>query len=467
MLLKFTLRIDENSLLLLRTIMSTSRRVFLQQLAAGAVVTPYLMRSAQAQAPNQVVRHASFGCNGMAAADSDAISQHPAVKIVAGCDVDDARTADFRKKFPEARIYKDFRELLDKEKDLTSVNVSTPDHMHAPIAMAAMQRGLHVYGQKPLTHDLYETRRLTEMAREKKLVTQMGIQIHNSVYYRTAVETVQKGVIGKVKEVHTWSNKKWGDTGAMPNRVDAVPANFDWNLWLGVCAERPFIGDGWYHPSNWRKRIDFGTGTFGDMGCHIYDPVFNALALTAPVSVRSEGAAPNAHSWATDAVVHYVFPGTDYTEGNTVNVTWYDGDQKPPAEILAQARPKDAAPNDDRYRTPDQGSIFLGTKGVMLLPHIGLPQLIGDGLDSKSLMKVDGTDHWKQFVDAILGKTKTGANFDYAGPLTEAILLGTVASRFPKTTLQWDAAKMQFPNTPEANQYVRRTYRKGWENPAL
>jgi predicted dehydrogenase len=253
----------------------------------------------------------------------------------------------------------------------------------------------------------------------------------------------------------------------MPNRVDKVPANFDWDLWLGVCAERPFIGDGWYHPANWRKRLDFGTGTFGDMGCHIYDPVFNALALTAPVSVRSEGAAPNAHSWATDAIVHYIFPGTEYTDGNTVGVTWYDGDQKPPAEILAQARPKDAAPNDDRYRIPDQGSIFLGTKGVMLLPHIGLPQLIGDGLDSKSLIKVDGTDHWKQFVDAILGKEKTGANFDYAGPLTEAILLGTVASRFPHTTLQWDAVKMEFPNTPEANQYVRRTYRKGWENPAL
>ncbi len=445
--------------------MPTSRRIFLQQLAAGAVVTPYLMRPAQAQ--DKVILHASFGCNGMAAADVGAIASHPSVKVVAGCDVDESRTADFRKKFPEARIYKDFRELLDKEKDLTSVNVSTPDHMHAPIAMAAMQRGLHVYGQKPLTHEIYETRRLTEMAREKKLVTQMGIQIHSSVYYRTAVATVQKGVIGKVKEVHTWSNKKWGDAGPMPTKTDPIPAGLDWDLWLGVCAERPFIGGGWYHPGEWRKRLDFGTGTFGDMGCHIYDPVFNALALTAPISVRSEGAAPNAHSWATDAIVQYVFPGTEYTEGQTVAVTWYDGDQKPPAEILAQAQPKDAAPNDDRYRIPEQGSIFIGTKGVMLLPHIAIPQLIGDGLDSKSLIKVDGTDHWKQFVDAILGKTKTGANFDYAGPLTEAILLGTVASRFPKATLQWDAAKMEFPNTPEANKYVRRAYRKGWENPAL
>lgn len=451
--------------------MATSRRIFLQQLAVGTVAAPVLTRSAWAQAPapdkvDRIVRHASFGCNGMAGADVGAISGHPAVKVVAGCDVDEARTAEFRKKFPEARIYKDFRELLDKEKELDSVNVSTPDHMHAPIGMAAMQRGLHVYGQKPLTHDIYETRRLTEMAREKKLVTQMGIQIHSSVYYRTAVATIQKGVIGKVKEVHTWSDKKWGDNSAMPNRVDPVPANLDWNLWLGVAAERPFI-NGFYHPGEWRRRLDFGTGTFGDMGCHIYDPVFSALALTAPISVRSEGAAPNNHSWATDAIVHYVFPGTEYTDGATVNVTWYDGDQKPPADILAQARPKDAKPDDEAWRIPGQGSIFIGTKGVMVLPHIEIPRLIGDGLDKTALVKVDGTDHWRQFVDAILGKTTTGANFDYAGPLTETILLGTVASRFPKATLQWDAAKLQFPNMPEANQYIRRTYRKSWENSAL
>jgi predicted dehydrogenase len=447
--------------------MQTSRRIFLQQLAAGAIAAPLLSRElvAQAQtqnaAPKDVVRHASFGCSGMAWVDIQSLALHPSLKVVAGCDVDANRTAEFRKKFPEARIYSDYRELLDKEKDLHSVNVSTPDHMHAPIAMAAMQRGLHIYGQKPLAHNLHEVRRMTEYAQQNRIVTQMGIQIHSNTCYRTAVATIQKGVIGRIKEVHTWSNKKWGDNGALPDRVDPVPAGLDWNQWLGVAAERPYI-NGVYHPGNWRKRLDFGTGTFGDMGCHIYDPVFNALALTAPISVRSEGAAPNAHSWATDAIIHYVFPGTAFTE-ETVRVTWYDGDQRPPVEIQAQARPKGAALDDPRYRMAAQGSIFIGTKGVMVLPHVSMPKLYGEGISDADVQKLGNLDHWGQFVDAVLGKGTTGAHFGYSGPLTEAVLLGSVASRFPKTTLQWDAKTMTFPNTPEANQFVKRVYRKGWE----
>jgi predicted dehydrogenase len=157
----------------------------------------------------------------------------------------------------------------------------------------------------------------------------MGIQIHSASEYRTAVQRIQQLRIGKITEVHTWSGKKWGDPGAMPQRTDPVPEGLDWDQWVGVAAMRPFIGDGWYHPGNWRKRLDFGTGTFGDMGCHIYDPVFAALALTAPISVRSEGPAPNDHSWAIDARIEYVFPGTPFTEGRTVKVTWYDGDERP------------------------------------------------------------------------------------------------------------------------------------------
>ena len=431
--------------------MSLSRRSFLQQLAAGAAVAPFVTRGLLAQSPNSKIRHATFGASGMAWADVTALAGHPAIEVVAACDVDEKRTAEFRKRFPDARVYRDFRELLDKEKDLQTVNVSTPDHMHAPIGMSALQRGLHVYGQKPLTHDLFETRRLTETAREKKLVTQMGIQIHSSSEYRTAVMMVQAGAVGKIKEVHTWSNKAWGDTGAMPTKTDPVPDGLDWDRWLGVSAERPFIGDGWYHPGNWRKRLDFGTGTFGDMGCHIYDPVFKALALTAPITVRSEGAAPNTHSWATDAIIRYVFPGTAFTEAKTVAVTWYDGNQRPPAEIQALVK-----------GMPEQGSIFIGTKGVMLLPHIAKPQLFGDAKDAK-FDSEEGEDHWHQFVNAVQGKGKTGANFDYAGPLTEAVLLGSVATRFPMTTLEWDAAALKFTNTAEANQYVRRVYRKGWE----
>ncbi|MES2573286.1 MAG: Gfo/Idh/MocA family oxidoreductase [Verrucomicrobiota bacterium] len=439
-----------------------NRRSFLRDLALGLGAAPFVTRGLMAQSPSAKIRHATFGTSGMAWADVTAIATHPAVEVVAGCDVDERATAQFRKKFPNARIYRDYRELLARETDLQSVNVSTPDHMHAPIGIASLNRGLHVYGQKPLTHDIYESRRLTEVAREKKLHTQMGIQIHSSVEYRTGVKLIQDGVIGKVKEVHTWSSKKWGDTDPMPAPSDPVPEGFDWDLWLGVCEERPFIGKGWYHPGSWRRRLDFGTGTFGDMGCHIYDPVFKALALTAPLSVRSEGAAPNEHSWATDAVIHYLFPGTAYTEGKTVEVIWYDGDQRPPEAIKALAR-GEAKPNGKPAELPDQGSIFIGTEGVMILPHVAMPQLVGEAFKNFRIEPVKGSDHWHQFIEAILGNGTPGANFQYAGPLTEAILLGSVATRFPRQTLEWNAEALRFTNLDEANRHVRRSYRRGWE----
>ncbi len=430
------------------------RRQFLGRLGATVLAAPFVTSGWMKSAPSSRVLHASFGANGMALADLTSITRHAAVTLVAVADVDLARTAEVRKAFPQARIYQDWRELLDKEKELVSVNVSTPDHMHGPIAMSALQLGRHVYCEKPLTHDIYETRRVTEMARRKKLVSQMGIQIHSGTEYRTAVKLIQDLMIGKVKEVHTWSGKKWGDTEPMPQRTDPVPEGMNWDLWVGVCAARPFIG-GWYHPGDWRKRLDFGTGTFGDMGCHIYDPVFKALALTAPMSVRSEGPAPNSHSWAINARIEYVFPGTAYTEGKTVKVTWYDGDERPSKEILSVL---------GGAEVPDQGSIFLGTKGVMLLPHIGRPVLLPEkDFEGYERIRVPGDDHWKQFIEAVLGNGNTLANFDYAGPLTEAVLLGSVATRFPKTTLEWNAAKLRFGNVKEANAFVRRRYRKGWE----
>ena len=442
---------------------SFSRRAFLKATAASSLAFPFFTSRLISAPPSGRVLHASFGAGGMARSDLSSIASHPKVQFVAVADVEPAKADDLKKKYPELRVYQDWRELLDKEKELTSVNVSTPDHMHAPIGMSAMQRGLHVYGQKPLTHGLYETRKLTEMARAKKLVTQMGIQIHSSAVYRAAVQLVQTGAIGKVKEVHTWSSKKWGDTGAKPSRVDPVPAGLDWDKWLGVCAERPFIGQGWYHPGNWRKRLDFGTGTFGDMGCHIYDPVFKALALTAPVSVRSEGPAPNDHSWATDAVIHYVFPGTEFTEGKTVRVTWYDGDQRPPAEVQELVKPTNRAPDAKPWKLTDQGSIVIGTKGVLLIPHVDRPKLFPvEQYAGFKMPETQDANHWHQFVDAILEKDKTQANFDYAGPLTEAVLLGSVASRFRNTTLEWNAKKLTF-NVKEATQFVRRSYRKGWD----
>ncbi len=439
-----------------------SRRSFLQELALGVMIAPWVTSGARALSPNGKIRHATFGCSGMAAADLGDLSKHAALEVVAGCDVDEKHFASFKAKFPNARVYTDFRELLEKETDLDSVNVSTPDHMHAPIGLAALKRNLHVYGQKPLAHDIGEVRAMSTLAAEKKRVTQMGIQIHSGSEYRSAVQLIQTGVIGKVREVHTWSSKKWGDNGAMPDRVDPIPEGFHWDLWQGVCAERPFIGKEWYHPGNWRKRLDFGTGTFGDMGCHIYDPVFAALALTAPLSVRSEGPAPNAHSWATDAVIHYEFPGTAYTEGKTVKVIWYDGDQRPPAEIQAQLRAADGSADEKGAAIPSQGSIFLGTDGVMVLPHISMPKLYG-AATGREVVKVAGDNHYQQFLKTILGERgNTDASFAYAGPLTEAVLLGGVATRFPKKVLEWDAAKLAFPNVPEANEWVRRPYRAGY-----
>ena len=431
-----------------------SRRSFLKTLGIAAAGAPFITSGLLARSPSRVLRHASFGASSMAWEDLTQIAKCPGVEIVAVCDVDLSRTAEARAQFPKARIYQDWRELLDQEaKNIDSVNVSTPDHMHAPIGMSAMQLGKHVYGQKPLAHDLYEVRRMTEMARKKKLVTQMGIQIHSTSHYRKAVRLVQDGVIGKVKEVHSWCPKSWGDPEARPDRTDPLPADFDWNLWLGVCAERPFIGGEYYHPENWRKRLDFGTGTFGDMGCHIFDPIFGALALTAPLSVRSVGGAPNEWNWALNSEIHYVFPGTKYTAEKTLPVTWYDGTAHPPAEIKTLL---------DGEALPNTGSIFIGTGGVMVLPHIARPQLYPDAkFQNFEQPSVGEANHWRQFVAACQGTDKTTANFAYAGPLTETVLLGGVASHFPQTTLQWNAHKLKF-DLAEASQLVRRNYRPGW-----
>lgn len=438
-----------------------NRRTFLQSAVAATFAAPAFIRDLRAASPNDVVRHASFGAAGMAGADLGEITKHPKVKLVCVADVDLNRAENLKKQFPEVRIYQDWRKLLDQEsKNLDSVNVSTPDHMHASIGMSAMQRGLNVYGQKPLTHDVYESRQLASFAAEKKLVTQMGIQIHSDVRYRSAVMLVQSGAIGKVQTVHSWSGKRWGDTEPRPTQTDPIPEKFDWDLWLGVCDSRPFIGGGYYHPGNWRKRLDFGTGTFGDMGCHIFDPVFKALELTAPLTLRSVGPVPNAHNWANDAVVHLTFPQTKHTVGPVVPITWYDGVQRPPKDVTA--------PHLAERALPDQGSLFIGDKGAILLPHIGVPELLpAKQFENYPLPKLDAINHWHQFVEAVRGNGTTSAHFGYAGPLTESVLLGGVATFFPNELLEWDAASLKFKNKPEAERLIRRTYRKGWEVPGL
>ena len=431
-----------------------SRRSFLKKLGVATAGAPFVTRNLLGQSPNGVLRHASFGAGGMAWEDLTQIAQCPGVEIVAICDVDLSHTADARKQFPKAKIYQDWRKLLDNEaNNIDSVNVSVPDHMHAPIGVSAMQLGKHLYGQKPLAHDLYEVRRMTEIAQKRKVVTQMGIQIHSNAHYRKAARIIQGGVIGKIKEVHSWCPKSWGDNSPMPDRSDAAPADFDWNLWLGVCAQRPFIGGEYYHPENWRKRLAFGTGTFGDMGCHIFDPVFKSINLTAPLTVRSEGAPPNQWNWGLDSKIHYLFPGTEFTAERTLPVTWYDGMQSPSVEIVNLLEGK---------KLPGSGSVFVGQEGVMVLPHYGRPQFHPDAKFRDFVPPDAGeANHWGQFVDACLGKDKTTANFTYAGPLTEAVLLGGVASHFPQTTLKWDAKSLKF-DLAEASHLIRREYRHGW-----
>ncbi|HLW68782.1 MAG TPA: gfo/Idh/MocA family oxidoreductase, partial [Gemmataceae bacterium] len=327
-----------------------------------------------------------------------------------------------------------------------------PDHMHAPITMRAMQQGLNVYTQKPLTQSIFEARQLTKVAAEKKLISQMGIQIHSHPVHKTVVEIIHSGAIGKVKEVHSWSGKHWGDRAPIPNKKDNVPEGFNWDFWLGVAAERPFIGGEYYHPGNWRKRLDFGTGTFGDMGCHILDPVFGSLGQPTVVSVFSEGGAPNSTNWGLDSQVRYKLKPTKYTNQEPVLV-WYDGDRRPPTEVQQQVGGK----------VTDQGSIYIGTEGVLYSPYIANPVLFPtEKFKDAKLPHVGGNDHYLQFVEAVRGNGTTSAPFAYSGPLTELVLLGCLATRFPKQLLEWDSQKLQ-TNSEAANRFVRKEYRKGWE----
>ena len=429
-----------------------TRRAALKRLIAAGLAAPFVFRSYAGAAPSETVHHASFGANGQALSDIKSLTAGKHLKLVAVAEVDLSRAAEVKKLFPDVKVYQDWRELLDKEKSLDSVNVSTPDHMHCPITMRAMQQGLHVYTQKPLARTIHEARRLAETARDKKVVSQMGIQIHSHPVHKTVVATIQAGAVGKVKEVHSWSGKQWGDKAPRPDRKDPVPPDLNWDFWLGVAAERPFIR-GYYHPAEWRKRLDFGTGTFGDMGCHILDPVFGALTLTSPISVTSEGGAPNADCWGLDSQVRYDFPATSYTT-EMPTLFWYDGGKRPPAEVKALAGGE----------LSDQGSVYIGTEGVLYSPYIADPVLLpAEKFKDYKFPKQAGDDHYLQFVEAVRGNGKTSAPFDYAGPLTESVLLGCLATRFPKTKLEWDAHRVEIANVKEANEFVRPHYRKGWE----
>ncbi len=432
-----------------------SRRRFLQTVGATAAVAPFLSIHPRAAGP--MLRHAGIGASGQALSDLLAFAKHPSFDLVAVADVDLSRFERLQQRFPKVRVYQDWRELLKKEhKNIDSVNVSTPDHMHCLIALEAMKHGKPVYVQKPLCNTLHETRILAEYARRKRLTTQMGIQVSSSRAQRYGEALVRSGIVGKIREVHTFSNKSWGDDKALPAENDPVPAPLNWDEWLGVSAERPFKKTV-YHPAQWRRRVGFGTGTLGDMGCHIYSPPYRALKLTSPVAVTAYGPSPSAESWATKARVKLTYPGTEYTADKTVDVWWYDGGELPP----------DAVREPVGARFPEQGSVVVGTDGMIVLPHATAEAFVLPDAKMAALPQIELTDrdHYGEFIDVVLGggKEKCSANFDYAGPLTESVIIGNVAAHFPGETLNFDARALAFPGRPEANQYLTRNYRSGWK----
>ena len=441
--------------------MTATRRKFLGTslgIAAGAVAFP--VGIAAASGKKKDARIASVGVAGKGW--SDLLECGKDATVVAFCDVEQGKprrrggVAAAAEKFPKARFYSDWRTMLEKEaKNLDGITVSTPDHMHAPVTMTALKKGLGTYTQKPLTRTIHEARQLTLAASEAGAATQMGNQGHNGSGYRTVVSWVRAGVIGKVKEAHTWSNRpKWPQGVDRPPKSDPVPKSLDWDLWLGVAPERPYVKDA-YHAFNWRGWYDFGAGALGDMGCHIIDPVVWSLELGPAASVTCEVSDTHDETFPKWEIVRYVFSGTKHTTGDLIEVTWYDGAKLPPSNLALLPKGE---------QLPANGSLFIGEKGVLLTRHGGMPELFTeDGRVKVDEEIIPPRDHYVQWTQALRGEAKTTSDFDYAGPLTETVLLGTIACRFPGQQLSWDSERLKFTNHKEANDLVKQEYRKGWE----
>ncbi len=372
---------------------SVSRRRFLQELAVTSAAVPLASRALQGQAARKV-RHASFGASGMALSDIRSFSSHPAFDLVAVADADLSRTDQVKKLFPNVRVYQDWRELLRKEADnLDSVNVSTPDHMHAPIAMAAMSFGKHVYVQKPLATTVRETRMLAAAAREKRLVSQMGIQI-SSHPTQLATEADDSRPASSARSPRC--TRSATRRGATCRRSRLAPIRFrprsTGTCGSGVSEKRPYKTDV-YHPGNWRKRVGFGTGTLGDMGCHIFSTPIRGVNLYLPTSVTSYGPGAVHGNWPIDAKIKLVFPGNTLTAGNTLDFWWYDGATRPPQNVADAVGGK----------VPGSGAVIIGTGGAILLPHIGPPTLHPAAtFASRTVPTVEARNHYHEFLDAVL-----------------------------------------------------------------
>jgi len=446
-----------------------SRRKFLQSAAVAAIAPSFLMHSfASAAKPAGKLRHACIGVGGMGGYDLSNFKSHPDVEIVAICDVDSDVLKKAAEGLPGVRTYTDWRELLKKEaKNIDSVNVSVPDHTHFSVAYRAIKAGKHVYCQKPLCHDVAEVRSLTKAAIKAGVMTQLGTQVASSACDRTGVQLIKDGAIGKIKHVYLCSNRPgaiadYRLVGPRPVETQEPPASLNWELWTGSAPLRPYA-PGIYHPAKWRAWQDFGTGWSGDIGCHIFDAVWKGLGLKTPLSVIAQvqqswkdSAARRGDTWPQGDHITWVFPGNSYTESDKLTLEWFDGEMYPPEDIRKLYT---------LGEYPGECSLLIGTEGALLIPHGGeMPVLLPqEKFKDKQFKKFEGRNHYHHFVNACLGGEKTESHFAQSGPMTETILLGTVAIRVPDQLLQWDAANLKFPNYPQANKYLKRTYRKGWE----
>ena len=465
-----------------------SRRKFIKKAATAAtafVILPRFVLGKGFIAPSDTLYIAGIGVGGKGESDLMEMAKSPNVKIISLCDVDDRMAVNSIKNFPVAKYYKDFREMLEKEKSVDACTIATPDHTHAVAAMAAMQRGKHVYLQKPLTHDIYEARMLTEAARKYKVVTQMGNQAGSSDDVRKMKEMYDAGLIGEVNRVYAWTNRPvWPQGLPTPSGKFEIPKELDWNLWLGPAKEIDYNPA--YLPFNWRGWWNFGTGALGDMACHILDPVFRILPIDHPTEVECStttvwsGFFDEAHfndSCPASSIIHLNFPRKD-NKGN-VKLTWMDGG-------LLPARPEELLP-DEKMGDWNGGVIIEGTKGKLMCGcYSSNPTLLptsrmkSDKLPKPTLTRVP-EGHYIQWVNACMkgfGKSELSSGFDYAGPFTEAILMGNLAlrsytiqqlsadgkskSNTGRKKLLWDAKNMKITNYDEANAFVKRQYREGW-----
>ncbi len=448
-----------------------SRRNFLATAASASLAAGCATRVNTAKvvpgkiSPNERLNIAAIGVGGMGKANIDACKTE---NIVALCDVDDVYAAKTFDAYPNAKRYRDFRKMFDAEaKNIDAVIIATPDHTHAILAMAAMRLGKHVYCQKPLAHSVHEVRKLTEMARECKVQTQMGNQGHSSEQIRRLCEWIDDGAIGPVHEVHAWSDRPvggdpWSTFPVMkrPEETPPVPATLDWDLWLGPAKYRSYHPI--YHPMSWRGWWDFGTGPLGDMGCHILDPAFWALKLENPVSVEATTThwekEVSEETYPRAAIIRYQFPARGKMP--PVSLTWYDGRLLPPF-------PRDF---DPRQRFDSNGALLIGEKGTIMHGSHGagnlriLPKARMEEYKQprKTLPRVKDEDHEQDWIRACKDGNPASSCFEYGGALTEMVLLGVLAMRVKDRKLDWDGKAMRFTNSEEANRLVNPPYREGW-----